>query len=130
MRSCCIIFILFFTEISTILPRLWDGCSVQWVFCLATPAQAANHQMLQTDICILLEKSDVPIYILLQKQDINYGKTSCGVSTSGMLKNIKFCIKGSCLMESLIFYLFCFPFRQRNIFKLDLYDNWIHSEKV
>ena len=30
--------------------------------------QAAN-QMLQTDICILLEKSDVPIYILqLQKQ--------------------------------------------------------------
>ena len=28
--------------------------------------------MLQTDICILLEKSDVPIYILLQKQDINH----------------------------------------------------------
>ena len=50
------------------------------------PAQAANHQMLQTDICILLEKSDVPIYILLQKQDINYGKTSFGVSTLGMLK--------------------------------------------
>ena len=86
LMSCCIIFILFFTEISTILPRLWDGCSVQWVFCLAMPAQAANHQMLQTDICILLEKSDVPIYILLQKQDINYGKTVLEFQPQGCSK--------------------------------------------